>query len=314
MSSKPELGRLESVDPRGVWVHEARDFTPWLLSNGDRLGESLGIDLEFERSEHPVGGFALDLIGRDLTNDAVLIVENQLGSTDHGHLGQVLTYAAGTGASTIVWITTGFREEHRQALEWLNEQTREDIRFFGVELRVVRIGESVPAPLLDAVVKPNDWQKVVRGTARAQALGGKATYYERFWGRYIERVQREHPGWTNARRVGRESWMSQPSGVPGTFISVCFGAGGKLRHELYIDAGDAAQNEEVFEDLLSRRNVLEEAYGRRLDFQRLEGRRACRIADHGVGDVTDEGRHDEFINWFFDAGARLRRALAVAGL
>src|SRR5215467_859785 len=138
----PELGKLELVDPRFVWKNEAHDFTPWLLANGDLLAEALGIDLELEASEHAVGGFSLDLVGHDITNDAVLIVENQLEGTDHSHLGQVLTYAAGTAASTIVWIATAFREEHRQALDWLNENTGEETHFFGIELRVARIGDS----------------------------------------------------------------------------------------------------------------------------------------------------------------------------
>src|SRR5438270_12040060 len=107
-----QLGRLERVDPRLVWQHEAHDFTPWLLANADRLAEALGIELVLEAAEHAVGGYSLDLIGRDLSNGSVLIVENQLGPTDHSHLGQVLTYAAGTSASTIVWIATSFREEH----------------------------------------------------------------------------------------------------------------------------------------------------------------------------------------------------------
>ena len=151
-----ELGRLEGVEVRTVWEHEARDFTPWLLDHADHLAETLGIDLELNQSEHSVGGFSLDLVGRDLTNDAVLIVENQLEGTDHNHLGQILTYAAGTDASSIVWIATSFREEHRQAIDWLNEQTRENIRFFGIELKVARIGTSLPAPLFNLVAQPND--------------------------------------------------------------------------------------------------------------------------------------------------------------
>jgi hypothetical protein len=65
----------EYIDPRTVWVHEAHDFTPWLLENADRLSEALGIDLELEAAEHAVGGYSLDLVGRDITNDAVLIVK-----------------------------------------------------------------------------------------------------------------------------------------------------------------------------------------------------------------------------------------------
>src|SRR5690349_15136925 len=123
-----ELGRLTAVDPRTVWASEDGDFTPWLLSNADRLADALGIDLELTAAEHPVGNFLLDLAGKDITNEAVLIVENQLEPTNHTHLGQLLTYAAGTGAATIVWISPAFKEEHRQALDWLNEQTGEDTR------------------------------------------------------------------------------------------------------------------------------------------------------------------------------------------
>src|SRR5215203_5282830 len=114
------LGRLQALDPRSVWPREAHDFTPWLLENEDALAEALGLDLELSAAEHPVGGFALDLVGRDMTNDCVLIVENQLSDTDHGHLGQLLTYAAGTDARTVVWLAPRFREEHRQALDYLN--------------------------------------------------------------------------------------------------------------------------------------------------------------------------------------------------
>jgi len=102
------LGHLEHLDPRSVWLYEAHGFTPWLLDNADELSSALGIDLELTSAEHAVGGFALDLIGRDLTNNCVLIVENQLTGTDHGHLGQLLTYAAGTEGGTVVWLATKF--------------------------------------------------------------------------------------------------------------------------------------------------------------------------------------------------------------
>lgn len=167
------LGALETVEVRKVWISESRDFTPWLLENPDRLAEALGIELELEYAEHAVGPFKLDLKGRDLTNDAVLMVENQLESTDHNHLGQVLTYAAGTGASTVVWIATAFREEHRQALDWLNEQTGQETHFFGIEIQAVRIGDSLPAPLFKLVAQPNDWQKQVKTATEAGSFRGR---------------------------------------------------------------------------------------------------------------------------------------------
>lgn len=306
-----ELGRLVQVAPREVWANEARDFTPWLLANSDHLAEALGIDLELRAAEHPVGGYTLDLLGHDLTNDAVLMVENQLESTDHGHLGQLLTYAAGTGAATIVWIATAFRDEHRQALDWLNEHTAEEVHFFGVQLTVVRIGDSAPAPNLEVVAKPNDWQKVVRNAARSGSVSPRGEQYKAFWALFLERMARDHPSWGRRSTPQAGNWMAFVGPFPGTQITPSFAAGRRLRHELYIDGGDAAGNQRLFDLLLQRRTAIEGAYGRSLEFDSLDGRRACRVADYlDDADVQTQERWPEYLDWFFDAGQRLRSALA----
>ncbi|CAN5842119.1 DUF4268 domain-containing protein [soil metagenome] len=274
-----ELGKLEQVDPRTVWIHEAHHFTPWLLQNGDRFAEALGIDVEFEAAEHPVGGYALDLVGRDITNDAVLIVENQLAVTDHSHLGQVLTYAAGTAASTIVWIATAFREEHRQALNWLNENTGDNAHFFGIELQVVRIGDSAPAPLFNVVVQPNDWQKQVRAATQAGAVAGKGALYVQFWTRFLERVHEEHPDWTQSRRAGPENWFEMKSPIKGCRFSCSFAQNERLRHELYIDSGDGERNTQLFEELAAQQGQIETVYENPLSWEELPTKKASRVAD-----------------------------------
>ena len=310
-----ELGRLEPVDPRLVWTNEAHDFTPWLLANADRLSAALGIDLELEAAEHPVGGYSLDLVGRDITNDAVLIVENQLAGTDHSHLGQVLTYAAGTGASTIVWIATSFREEHRQALDWLNENTGEGTHFFGIELQVVKIGDSPNAPLFNVVVQPNDWQKQVRAATLPSALSEKGAAYMEFWRRFLDRVHAAHPDWTSGKAVGSDNWYEMKGPISGCRYSSSFPWQDRLRHELYIDTGDGEKNMEIFEHLRNRQEQLEGEYGRALNWEELPGKRACRVADYTDScSVLDRERHDEYIEWFLDAGVRLRRALKLAAL
>jgi hypothetical protein len=310
-----ELGRLDGVLPREVWLHEARDFTPWLLANSDRLADALEIELELRVAEHPVGGYSLDLLGHDITNDAVLIVENQLEQTDHSHLGQVLTYAAGTGAATIVWIATAFREEHRQALDWLNEHTGEDVHFFGVQLSVVRIGESLPAPLFDVVAKPNNWQKRVRSAARSGASTARSERYRQFWTRYLERVASEQPTWGRRSTPQPDNWMGFAGPIPGTQIIPAFAARQRLRHELYIDSGDGPTNTERFAALLAQRQAIESAYGRPLEFDPIEGKRACRIADYRPDSSIEDGEAwPEYLDWFLDAGSRLRTALAAVDL
>lgn len=312
--SAHELGRLESVDPRFVWANEAHDFTPWLLANGDRLADALGIELELTAREHGVGGYSLDLLGRDLTHDAVLIVENQLADSDHGHLGQLLTYAAGTGAATIVWIAPRFRDEHRQAILWLNEQTGEDTHFFAVEIGVVRIGDSIPAPLFNVVAQPNDWQKAIKRGTGGGVPSGKSSLYQGFWAVYLDELRARHPGWSRARGAPAQNWFPMSCGVSGCSIVASFAADGRLRHELYIDRATQAECKTVFDRLAEQREAFEAAYGRSLQWERLDHRKASRIADYAEGDVTDTARHAEFLAFFDDAGTRLRRALGVLRL
>lgn len=309
------LGRLEQVDPLSVWALEERDFTPWLLGNGETLATALQIDLELVEREHRVGPFELDLLGRDLTHDAALIVENQLTPTDHGHLGQLLTYAAGTEAATVVWIARAFREQHRQALDWLNERTDERTRFFGVELQVVRIGTSQPAPNLKVVSAPNDWQKyarkaggVVTGQTPRQAM------YAQFWSRLIERVAAERPSWTNRKSLNghTQNWVDFPSPFRPAYYAMSFAQGGRLRHELYIDLGTAEATAVRYQRLYADRDTIEGRYGRPLTWEPLPDRRASRVADYVDGDVMNTDRHEAYIDWFIDAGDRLRRAIELS--
>lgn len=307
---EPVLGQLERIDPRSVWQHEAHHFTPWLKANEKRLADALGILIEITEAEHPVGAFALDLVGTDLTHDKPLIIENQLTASDHSHLGQLITYAAGTGGATIVWIATSIRDEHRHALTWLNEQTDVRIHFFGVELEVVRIGDSIPAPLFNVVVMPNDWQKSVKAAA-ASATGGKGALYAEFWGQFIERIKAERPAWSKAKTGPSQSWFPMPSGITGCLIIASFAAGGKLRHELYIDRSTAEECKSLFDAIAAQSSVLEAAYGAQLTWERLDHRKASRITVYGEGDVAIVDQHDSYMNFFVDAGDRLRRALAA---
>lgn len=168
--STNSLGRLQKVDLREAWTSESSDFTPWLAQeeNLKLLGETIGIELELESQETEVGPFRADILCKDTaTNDWVLI-ENQLERTDHSHLGQLLTYAAGLNAVTIVWIAERFTEEHRAALDWLNERTDEKINLFGLEIELWRIATSPVAPKFNIISQPNDWSRTVQQAAAGE--------------------------------------------------------------------------------------------------------------------------------------------------
>jgi hypothetical protein len=157
-----KFGRLEVVELRSAWAHEAKEFTPWLAENLHRLSDVIGIDLELESVEVQVGPFLADVLAKDRLTGGRILIENQLEQSDHGHLGQILTYLAGLEAKSIIWIARSFRSEHLSAIRWLNQNTMQDISFFAVEISVVRIGESLLAPLFKVLEQPNEWDKEVK--------------------------------------------------------------------------------------------------------------------------------------------------------
>ncbi|WP_202978435.1 DUF4268 domain-containing protein [Serinicoccus chungangensis] len=284
-----------------------------MLDNVDVLSDLLGMELVLDVAEHPVGGFSLDLMGRDESTGDVVIVENQLETSDHGHLGQILTYAAGTDPTTIVWVAAAFRSEHRAAIDWLNTRTDEDTRFFAVELGVVRIGDSAPAPSFRLVAQPNDWEKTVRSVTGQGEASGKQVLYRSFWARWIEMVQSERSGWSRATRPPRDSWFTMTAGTPHVTYYNAFTRQG-LSSELVFESPDADVNRARFEALSDRRSEVEAAYGGPLDWQSLPGRKACRVAEYlPDADVTVEARWAEYLGWLLDRQTQLRRALSTVG-
>lgn len=168
MDTKIELGQLEQVDLRAVWESEPYSFTPWLAqqSNLDRLAEVLELpELDLVQIEKSVSEFSVDIVAKMRDTGDIVAIENQLELSDHTHLGQSLTYAAGTGAKAVIWVCKRFKEGHLAALEWLNRVTDDEIGFFGVEIEAWKIGNSLPAPKFNVVVRPNVWARNVRERA-----------------------------------------------------------------------------------------------------------------------------------------------------
>ena len=188
-----ELGRLERVDLRNIWKTEAQDFTPWLATeeNLSVLADTLGIELELEAQETNVGPFRADILCKNADGGAWVLIENQLERTDHSHLGQLLTYAAGLHAVTICWIAERFTEEHRATLDWLNEITDDKFKFFGLEVELWRIKGSPPAPKFNLVSKPNDWSRSVTASARAdkENLTPRRRLQKAFWSALMKRLE-----------------------------------------------------------------------------------------------------------------------------
>src|ERR1051326_8051751 len=253
------LGRLERVELREIWLSEGSDFTPWLArkENLAILGETLGIDLELEAQEHPVGPFRADILCKDIGTDRWVLIENQLERTDHIHLGQLLTYASGLEAVTIVWIAARFTEEHRSTLDWLNRITDDRFRFFGLEVELWRIGDSPPAPKFNIVSKPNDWSQSVAQAARAiddAELSETRVMQRAYWTAFEKVLAASRGPISGGRKPQPQSWMSYSVGRgPFGVNAVMVRPKKQVRAELYI-SGDkskaffhllSAQKEEI---------------------------------------------------------------------
>ena len=300
----PKLGRLQRVEAKEVWKHEAHDFTPWLHANIGLLGEALGFDIEATASEVSVGDFAVDIVGKTVPEGRVVIVENQLSPTDHCHLGQVLTYASGLDAAIVVWLSPRFRDEHRQALDWLNAHTTEGVDFFGVELELLRIDDSPPAPNLKLVAEPNEWAKRARGNAAGQPTE-RALAYQRFFEATLADFKRLRPGLTSASRVGVASYAGMAAGRSGFSLSWVFGGPGRLRVELYIDTGDRDLNKGFFDALDAQRDDLSEALGGDLVWERLDTKRASRLSvQHEVPASPSPDQNADLRSWAVETMVR----------
>lgn len=293
MTPRP-LGRLEKVELRDIWASEATDFTPWLArpENLAVLAEALGIDLELEAQEKAVGPFRADLLCKDIGTGAWVLVENQLERTDHLHLGQLMTYASGLEAVTIVWIAARFTEEHRSTLDWLNKITDESFRFFGLEVELWRIGDSPAAPKFNIVSKPNDWSRSVAQAARAieeTDLSDTRVLQREYWDALGTLLDAARGAVSGNRKAQPQSWMGYPIGRTGfSLCATMLRPRSQIRAELYI-AGDSAKA--YFALLIAQRDAIEQDLGYQLEWEELPARRDSRIAVY-LSDLDPEEAAD----------------------
>jgi hypothetical protein len=291
------LSKLERVPLRTAWKHEAGEFTPWLAQsdNLNDLADALGVsELVLVATEHWVGDFKLDILCTD--GDEQVIIENQLDKTNHTHLGQIIAYAAGVGAKKVIWVAESFRPEHSAALEFLNENTTENLSFFAVEVELWRIGDSPLAPKFEVVVKPNDWVKTGREQARAAATTTPTKQLQqKFWMALIEKLAVAAPN-IRPQNPRPQHWLNNSIGRSGFGLNITANTRDeRLGVELWMPGANAKQH---FAILTARKTEIEGKLGFELDWQELPDSKACRIATWCPNaSIEDENRWDEYLDW-----------------
>lgn len=294
-----ELGTIKKVDLREKWSKEDKDFTPWLAKNLNLLGDELGLDLELQSEEAPVGGYSLDLLARETGTNRQVIIENQLEDTDHSHLGQLLTYASGYDGEIIVWIAKNFNDKHRDALDWLNRRTDENTGFFGVVVELLRIDDSLPAPYFKVISAPNDWRKST-GTGRQRSVPSeRMERYRTFFQPLFDTLREKHR-FTGAKKAQAQSWYNFSAGVSGISYSASFATGDRAKVGLNLDGDSKDRNEKRFDWLREQKDSIESALGQ-LEWRRLDNNIACRIEMDRAGNIDDDdGTLQEVRSWMID--------------
>ena len=298
MTETRGLGRIERIDDlREAWPHEANDFTPWLAEHIAELGDALGLELELQEQEAPVGSFSLDLLARESLANNTVIIENQLEPTNHDHLGKLLTYAGGSDANVVVWLAKNFRDEHRQAIDWLNQRTDEDTKFFGVAVELWKIGDSLPAPHFNVVSAPNEWQRETKHSIQDANKSDRNRRYQTFFQELADALRER--GLTNARKAQAASWFSFSSGVGWRVLyGAVFGHQNTARVEVYIRHTEKEWNKELFDQIKEQKETIETELKESLVWQRLDDKTASRISAQRQGSIDDEEEAlDELRNW-----------------
>ena len=302
-----KLGKLKEVDIRKVWAHEQYDFSAWLAKeeNINELGDTLNLSLTDVETEKYVGNYRCDILCKDEITGKNVLIENQLESSNHDHLGKIITYASGLDAAVVVWIVSNARSEHASAVEWLNKHTDEDVSFFLIEIHAYTIGDSEPAPFFKIIEQPNDFVKAVKEYTSKENLNESQTKRLEFWTMFNEILDRRGKPF-NKRKATTDHWYSVAVGSSSCHISIdLVNREHKIRVGLWIP-----DNKELYDSLYENKDSIENKTDLSLIWDRLDDKKAsivCTYIDNL--DFNKQDNYSELMNTIIDYVLELRTIL-----
>lgn len=304
------IGKIKNVSLRDIWKKEDKDFSKWLEENIEYLNDILDFDLNVVSREEKVGPFKVDLFAEDDFGNKV-IIENQLNKTDHDHLGKIITYLTNLEANTAIWITSKPVNEHIKAIKWLNEVTPDDISFYLIKVEAIKIEpQSLVAPLFTIIEGPS---------TEAKQLGEEKKQYaqrhilrKEFWTKLLEKAKERTKLHSNVS-PSIYSWVGAGAGKSG--ISYNYVITNKYGScEVYLNRGPDFEEPNInkirFSELYKHKSKIEKEFGKKLNWEKLEGRRASRISIKFEGEgLKDKDKWDKLQDKMIDAMIRLEKAL-----
>lgn len=300
------LAKLKKVDLRVAWNHEARDFTTWLAETDNLrlLGDEIGFDIQHIKTEAEVGNFSVDILAEEEGTGRKIVIENQLEQTNHDHLGKILTYASGYDAEVIVWIVRDAREEHRRAIDWLNEHTDESIEFYLVKIELWQIEDSPIAPRFEIVSKPNDWAKTVKESAGNADLTETKIKQLEFWNGMKE-YAKQSGSKLRFHKSNPQHWMNMSIGSSDAHVSLTVRSKeGFFGVELYIP-----DNKELYTKLFEHKSKIEAELGQQVEWMALPDKKASRLRVSYPGDFADEDKWNLYFGWMLGVAENFKKVL-----
>jgi hypothetical protein len=299
-----QLGKLHKVPLREIWVHEALTFTKWLSEeeNLALLGDELDIDVSLVQAEASIGKFNVDILAEETTSGKKIVIENQLEQTNHDHLGKLITYASGVDATYVVWVVASERDEHKRAIDWLNEHTDEDVSFFLVRVELWQIGDSPAAPKFVIVSQPNDWAKAAK---RSTDTEGHVTEVKlrqlEFWEGFREFGQ-SHGTDLGLRKAQPHHWYDIATGSTKWHISLTVNSmTDQMTCQVYI-GGDKS----LFKSFEAHKKEIEEKLGLPLEWMELAEKKASRIRLSAPCELAREKEWPRYFAWLLSTAENFR--------
>lgn len=298
------LGTLKEItDLRSVWPHEALYFTPWVAENVDLLGDAVGLDITVDETESSVGDFNVDIYASETGTDRKIIIENQLEDTDHDHLGKLITYASGKGADVVIWVVKHAREEHKAAVEWLNNHTDDKIGFFLCEIKLFQIGDSQIAPSFTVVERPNDWTKEIKKSEHNSPRHHKRMEYWTAFNDYAYK-NAEFAKQFKQRKPSTDHWMTLSIGSSAANLDITMiQKRSENGVELYI-----SDDKELFRSLFEKKDSIEKETGLSFDWQELPEKKASRIIATNPANFDDQTKWPEQFEWVMATLIKMKKA------
>lgn len=303
-----ELGKLEEVDIRDIWKHEQYDFSEWLAApeNIERLNDILGLTLVEVQKEAYVGAYRCDILAQDEASGIKIVIENQLEDSNHEHLGKIITYASGLDASVVVWIVRKAREEHKSAIEWLNNNTNSNVDFFLMEVHAYRIGDSLPAVKFEVVEMPNGFIKTGKASGANGEMSKSQSERLEFWTAFNDCViERGKP--FSVRKATTDNWYDIAIGTSKAHIAITLvNKGGYIGVELYIN-----DSKELFDSLYLKKEEIEQKLNMKFEWKRLDNKKASGIIYRLQGlNFEDHSNYPQLMNQIIDLVVPMRNVFS----